>query len=188
MKRLYACLAALLTLVIVRADRLGPEVEVTCHRDWQAVSGLQPGETEQLLHTLKYVPLDGRNAAILLTIMPNDIPGTIVKDLAGLRRFNRLAAQPYLATPEDPPPATEISLPNGLAVALTSEDPALIGKPTPPGEYKIATTVSVLLARRILIHCTLFYDERDSKDFRQALEILQSLAVSAEHRTKADAI
>jgi hypothetical protein len=173
---------------LARADRLGQTVSVTCHPDWRCESGLEPRRNEQMLHTLKYVPKDGRNATVLLSVMPNDIPGAIVSDLESLKRFNRMSASPYLPDPDHPPTPFVITIPNGLALAITSEDPALIGKPVPAGEYKIATTVSVLLGRKTLLHCTIYYDEMDSKDYHQAMEILQSVVLTGDTDSKATPI
>jgi hypothetical protein len=188
MKRLTLLVSLLLTTIIAHADRLGQEATITCHPAWECESGQEPGASEKLLHTLKYVPKDGRNATIMLSIMPNDIPGSIVTDLDSLKRFNRMSASPYLTDVSNPPPVSTLKISNGIALAMTNVDPSLIGKPVPPGEYRIATVVSVLLGRKVLIHCTIYYDELDSTDYQEALQILQSAALTANQAATATAI
>jgi hypothetical protein len=180
MKRFAVLFITALCLVVCQADSLGRAVTITVHPEWKSENSAAPGQPELPFPTLRYAPKDGRNAVILLTLMPRDVSGFVVTDLASLRRFNLLSAQPYLADPENPPSSHELKMRNALAVAMTNEDPALIGKPAPPDEYKIATSVSVLLGGQYLIHCTIFHDEKDSEDLRQALDILQSARVRPE--------
>ncbi len=176
MKR-YVLLFLLAALVPLHADTLGGAIKISPVSGWMREESLAPGQEEPLFPTLRYVPKDGRNAAIILTLLPNDMPGLTISNAVALARFNLLLAQPYLANPEDTPPFTELEIPNGIAVCITNEDPALIGKPVPPGEYRIATSACVLLDRKYVIHCTIFYDEMDSAELRQALKILLSATV-----------
>lgn len=180
MKRLAAwLLLSCLTLVRIHAGMLGPDIEVAAVPGWESVEPLPPGQPKPAYPVLKYVPKDGRNAAVLLSLLPANGPGYEVTDLASLKAFNLMAARPYLPRPDARPAATELKIPGGLAVYLTNEDPALVGKAPPPGEYKIATTVSLLLGGRALVHGTIFYDEMDSPAFREALQLLRSLSLAA---------
>lgn len=178
MKR-FALLVLLASLVPLHADNLGGAIRISPVTGWTREEALPPGQEEPPFPTLRYVPKDGRNAALILTLLPNDVPGFTITNLSSLKRFNLLLAQPYLANTDDSPPVTELDIPNGIAVCITNEDPALIGKPAPPGEYKIATTACVLLDRKYVIHGTIFYDERGSDDLHQALQILLSAKVRA---------
>jgi len=173
MKR-FALLSLLAALVPLHADTLGGTIRITPAAGWIREDSLVPGQEEPPFPTLRYVPKDGRNAAIVLMLLPNNMPGFTITSVVTLARFNLLLAQPYLPSADDTPPFTELEIPGGLAVCITNEDPALIGKPVPPGEYRIATSASVLLDRKYLIHCTIFYDEKDSPELRQALKILLS--------------
>lgn len=178
MKRLLLlCFVASLTAARLAADMLGSAVEVNPVAGWKSVSPLLPGQEQPPYPVLKFAPSDGRNAAILLSLLPADVPGYEVNNLDALTRFNLMAARPYLPSPEAKPPATELKVYGGIGAYITNEDPALVGKPVPPNEYRIATTASVLLEGKYLIHCTIFYDEADSADFKEALKILLSAGV-----------
>lgn len=179
MKRLVLLFLLASLSPLLRADTLGGVIRITPVPGWTQDEPLPPGQQEPPFPILRYVPKAGRNAALILTLLPNDVPGFTITNLASLKRFNLLSAQPYLANMDDTPPVTELEIPNGIAVCITNEDPALIGKPAPPGEYKIATTASVLLDRQFVIHCTIFYDEKGSEDLHQALQILRSATVKA---------
>lgn len=178
MKR-FTLLFLLAALVPLRADTLGGAIRITPVSGWVREEVPTPGKGEPSFPSLHYFPKDGRNASIILTLLPANVPGLTLDSVVALARFNLLLAQPYLANPEDTPPFTELEIPDGIAVCITNEDPALIGKPVPPGEYRIATSATVLLDRKYLVHCTIFYDEKDSPDLRQALQILLSAKVKS---------
>jgi len=180
MKRLAALLLlSVFALARVHAEMLGHDVEVTAVPGWQSVEPLAPGQPKPPYPVLKFVPKDGRNAAVLLSLLPANVPGYEVTDLASLKGFNLVASRPYLPGPDARPPVTELKVHDGLGVSITSEDPALIGKAPPPGEYKIATTVSLLLGGKTLVHCTLFYDEKDSAEFQEAIKLVLSATIHA---------
>ncbi len=179
MKRL-AVFLLLSSLLLVRghAEMLGHAVAVTPVAGWVRVDALPPGTPAPPYPVLKFAPKDGRNAAVLLSLLPADVPGYEVTDLVSLKGFNLVASEPFLPSRDARPPVTELNVPGGLGVAITNEDPALIGKAPPPGEYKIATTASLLLGGKTLVHCTIFYDERDSADYKEALKIVLSAALT----------
>jgi hypothetical protein len=175
MKRLAAVLLlSCLVLAPLRAELLGKVIEVTAIPGWKSVEPLEPGQAIPPFPVLKYVPVDGHNAAVLLSLLPANVPGHEVTDLASLKRFNLLASTPYLAAPDAKPVVNELKVTGGIGVYLTNEDPALVGKPVPPNEYRIATTATLLLDGQYLIHATVFYDELDSADLKEGLKILLS--------------
>jgi hypothetical protein len=161
----------------LRAEPLGRVIEVTAVPGWHRVDPLESGEPQPPVPILKYVPVDGRNAAILLSLLPANVPGHEVTDLDSLKRLNLAAARRYLPNPADKPAATELKVPGGIGVLITSEDPALAGKPVPPNEFRIVTTASILLDGGHLVHAKLFYDELNSADFKEGIKILLSAGV-----------
>ena len=181
----FAALLILLCLLFTsaRAELLGKEVEITAPANWESVAPLPPGQPALPYPVLKYVPKDGRNAAVLLKLLPADVPGYEVTDLVSLWGFHLVESQPYLSGPDARPALNQLKVPGGLGVYLTTEDPALIGKPVPPGEFRIATTVSLLLGGKTLLHCTIFHDEKDSIDLKEALKIVLSAATHAPSQT-----
>ena len=172
-------LLSLAALMPLRAETLGGVIKITPVAGWSRENPGEPGQQEPRFPTLRFVPKDGRNAAIILTLLPNDAPGFTVTNHASLERFNLLSARPYIANPDEPPAPSVVEITNGIGVSITNEDPALIGKPVPPNEYRIATSVSVLLARKYLIHCTIFHDEKDSTELHEALDILLSATLKS---------
>ena len=158
----------------LRAEPLGPVIVVTAVPGWHSVDPVEPGQPQPPVPILKYVPVDGRNAAVLLSLLPANVPGHEIADLDSLKRFTLLAARRYLPNPKDKPTATELKVPGGIGVLITSEDPELAGKPVPPNEFRIVTTASVLLDGGYLVHAKLFYDEPNSADFKEGLKILLS--------------
>ena len=176
MKRL-CLLLSLFALVPARADRLANIVEFTPAPGWVQADPREPGQPEPKAPTIKFVPQDGRHGQILLTLFMSDIAGNPVTDLASLKRFNLVSATPFLPTPNAKPPTTELKIADGLGIYMMNEDPSLVGKPLPPGEFRFATTASLYLAGRFLVHCTIFHDLKDSAEFKQALQILQSATV-----------
>jgi hypothetical protein len=156
------------------AEPLGRDIEVTGVSGWRSVDPLDPGQSHPPYPILKYVPTDGRNAALLLSLLPANMPGHEVTDVDSLKRFNLLAARPYLPSPEHKTAVTELKVNGGVGVMITSQDAALVGKPVPPGEFRVATSASVLLDGGYLIHATLFYDELDSPAFKEGIKILLS--------------
>lgn len=174
-----ALLFALAALISAHADQLGTDIQVNPVRGWVTEETHAPGQAEPFFPTLRYTPKDGRNASIILTLLPSNAAGFKVTNHASLERFNLLSARPYLDGQAEEPVPTVLEIANGIGVCITNEDPALIGKPVPPGEYRIATSASLLLAGKHLIHCTIFYDVKDSADYREALKILLSAKVRA---------
>jgi len=178
MVRFPFVLLLLVTFSLARAEQLGDAVEITPIAGWKSVDPHQPGGPPlPPVPTLRLVPSDQRNAALLISLFPRKGGTLEIKDRSSLRQFNLAAARPFLATPDHPPAATEFTVPQGFGLYLSSVDPNLVGKPTPPGEYRVATTASLLLGEQWVIHATLFHDEVNSPAFREALQILQSAKI-----------
>jgi hypothetical protein len=170
-------------LASARAELLGNVVDVLPPQGWKSVGAAEPGQPPAPFPVLKFVPEDGRNAAVILSLLPSNAPGYEVHDLASLTRFTLVAARPFLPSPDARPPLTELKVSGGIGGYIVNEDPALVGKPVPPDEYRIATTATVLLQGRYLIHCTILYDEQDSRDFKEGLKLLLSASVHAANST-----
>ena len=180
MKRLLsALLLCCLALAPLRADPLGKTLEVVPTEGWKSVDASIPGEPLPPFPILKFVPKDGRNAAIFLSLVPANVPGYEVTDLDSLKRFTFNAAKPYLPDPSARPAVTELKVAGGIGISITNEDPALTGKPVPPNEYRIVTTATILLDGQYLIHASIFYDELDSREFKEGLKILLSVSARA---------
>ncbi len=176
-------LLALAAFTPLRAETLGGVIKITPVAGWSRESLGENGQAEPRFPTLRFVPKDGRNAAVIMTLLPIDAPGFTVTNHASLERFNLISAGPYIANRDEPPSPSVVEIANGIGVSITNEDPDLIGKPVPPNEYRIATSVSLLLDRKHLIHCTIFYDVKDSVDLHEALDIILSATVKSASNT-----
>jgi hypothetical protein len=178
MKKLCALLlVGSLVVTSPGADLLGDKLEVTPAPGWKSDDPAPSGWAQPPFPTLRYVPEDGRNAAILLSLLPVELADFTVSDEKSLEAFLLMAARPYLPSPDARPPVTKLKIADGIGAYLVNEDPALVGKPVPPGEYRFAVTAALVLDDRYLVHGTIFFDERDSADFKEALKILQSTIV-----------
>jgi hypothetical protein len=56
-------------------------------------------------------------------------------------------------------------------------DPDLVGKPVKEREYKTATPIILSLGTRYLIKITVLCDEIDGADYRDAIKIVESMAI-----------
>jgi len=170
------CIAVLAIAADVAAcgasmDRL---ISVRLPPGWVEVQAVAPGGGAPQFPTSKYVPKDGRNAEILVTILGRG--NGKISNLKSLRELFPALCRPYLATPDDHVESTELKLAHGVAIYASFEDPDLIGKPSQPGNFKVATPVAILLDQGIVAHATMLTDELMGGTFREALQIVESIA------------
>jgi hypothetical protein len=185
MRHLTLFLLVLVVLPKCRADDLGGVAGVTPAKGWVQVPARGPGDPPVEFPTLRYVPKDGRNAAVLLTLMPANL--TKATDLASLKAFLLRASEPMLPSPDFVPEVHELALAGGIGVYASFVDPSLVGKPPEAGNYKVATPVEVLLRNGATIHSTVFTDDAPGTDMSEALSIIQSAApAKAEAAAAAD--
>jgi hypothetical protein len=171
MKAIF-CLVALLAAAEIRADVLGDSVEISPLKSWIQTDPQRPGAPPSPYPTLRYVPRDGRNATVLLTVVPAEVAK--VGDGESLKNFFRLLARPYLSAPTAKLFAKELTLPQGIALYATFEDPDRVGKPIQPGSYKVTTPVGVLISNGAVLHVCIFTDSTEGRDLNEALQIVQS--------------
>jgi hypothetical protein len=174
MKRLLLLFLALVISSRVQATALG-DLEVIPVPGWKSADTVASNQAEPSFPMLKFVPEDGRNAAIFISALPARVGELEINDLESLKEVNLAFARPYLPSPDARPAVTKLKIAGGLGVSITNEDPALVGKPVPPGEYRMATTATLLIGDQ-LVTCTIFHDERGSDAFQEAMEILLSVA------------
>lgn len=175
MKKLLALLLPFVVALSARADLLGGVVDIPLDPAWEATDPREPGQAPALLPTLKYVPKNGARATLMVSLLPAVGAGVEITDLPSLKELNLLSATPFLPSPDAKPVATEMALSDGLGVYVTNEDPALVGKPTPPDEYRMATTATLLLGEKFVLLCTLLHESLESDEFRQALSMLRAV-------------
>lgn len=171
--QLRALILCVFIVIRVSADPLGDNAEVTPSPGWVLVKNAKPA----LLPTWQYAPSDGRNATVLISVLPAGRLG--VSNAATLREFNYKACKPYLPTPDAQVNPREMTLTSGLGLYVSFEDPSLAGQPPKKGDYKVATTASLYLGQDVLIHATILCDNVGTADFKQALDILKSVTVKS---------
>lgn len=182
MKFLPLVLLGLIGVAGVRADELGGAVAITPSRGWIQADARDPGQERTDFPTLKYVPADGRNAAVFLSLIPVGKSG--VTDRVSLRAlFLRLAA-PMFPAPGFVPDIRELAVSGGFGLYASFEDPSLMGKPPEKGNYKVATPVDILLENGFILHSTVFTDAPGTftdpgpgDDFSEGLGIVASARV-----------
>jgi hypothetical protein len=157
-----------------RAVMLGDAVDFTLPAGWEQVKVDQPTP----LPTLKFVPKDGRNASVIVTLVSAE--WVAVKDAASLAEFHRFLCRTYLPSPDAKITARELKLEHGSGLYYSFEDPALIGKPVKRDDYKFATPVALWLPPGQTIHATLFTDSTSSRDFTEGMQLLRSAILAAD--------
>jgi len=157
-----------------RAVILGYDVDFTPPDGWEQV---KPDQSSPF-PTLKFVPKDGRNAAVFVTLIPPEL--MVVDDAASLAKFFQFLCIIYLPTPDAKITAKELKLPHGSGLYYSFEDPALIGKPVKPKDYKFATPVGLWLPPGRTIQATLFTDSLSSRDFTEGMQLLRSAVPAAD--------
>lgn len=171
MKRIALALAVLVATLSVRADRLAEVIEVTPAKGWIRAKPKSGGD----IPTLRFVPADGRNAEVLISLIPADeSPVEDAKSLAALHEEMTTAtygsAPPKIA-------AIHYETKDGIGVYSTFEDPDLVGKPPKKDDYKYATSVLAWLGRHYLIVGTVFADDPKAPEHDEGIAIVKSAAI-----------
>ncbi len=170
MKLSILCLWLLLATRVL-ADPLGDKVDIKPVAGWASAPLGRP----VALPTLRYIPTDGRNASVLLTLFPASRLG--VSDASSLRQFHHMACTPFLPTPNAQVSQLDLKIPEGAGVYASFEDPSLVGKPPQRDNYKRTTSVCLFLGHDVVVQATIFYDEAGSPAYNEALSIVKSVAV-----------
>ena len=144
---------------------------------WKEVAAGGPGGDQAGFPTRKFVPADGRNAALMITLV-----GTLngrVPDLPVLKRLHTAACQRFLSSPDQQFAIKELQLPNGAGYYSTFEDPDLVGKPPVKDNFKFTSPCFILFKTGEVVNATFFADEKEGKSLPEAVAILQTLEVQA---------
>ena len=134
--------------------------------------------------TVKYVPSDGRNAEVLISIV-GAVEGKLIEK-SNLMEFHAMRCKPFLGNSAATYETHELKLAYGWALYSSFADPDLVGKPTMPGNYKYAAPVEMALDGSFVVYATIFTDEPDSATFKEALAILKT--VKPDHAQDAEAV
>lgn len=175
MKTPIVSVFGLLAVAAIHAADLGSDVNVMPPPGWKSVQPFSPLLAPSPYATLKYVPADGRHAAVTITLVPADVLGFAVRDFPSLSKFTLIAAQPFLPADEPAPRVVEHGLPAGLATWVTAICPAPPQAAPGPETYRMATTASLLLDSNHLVHFTILHDGDNVSEFRQAVDMIRTV-------------
>jgi hypothetical protein len=132
----------------------------------------QGADGSEIGHAFSFQPDDARNVKCLLTFMYVEK----TPDKAELRNtVLRMSERFVSGSVEKKPALNEFSLKSGYGAYCVFTDASLVGKPTKPGDYKVMAAGQVQPGDGVLGVASLFADEKDGKDFRAMLQIVNSL-------------
>ena len=172
------CAVAFLTLSALCFAAPAGKLLLTKEPDgWKEVAAVGPGGNQGDFPTVKFVPVDARNAALLVTLV-----GTLngrVPNLAALKQMHTSASQRFLSSPDQQFAIKELQMPNGAGYYSTFEDPDLVGKPPVKDNFKFTSPCFILFKTGEVANATIFTDEKEGKTLPEAISILQTLDVKA---------
>ena len=122
---------------------------------------------------LAFRPAAGETAKGLVSFafVPSGAP-----DLARLRAETRRVCEPIAAqSVEKKTSLRDFSIEDGFGAYAVFTDAALVGKPVPPGEYRVLATGQVQPGANLLGVVSLFADDADGAELKAMIEIINSL-------------
>jgi hypothetical protein len=180
MKKIMTLFTILLATAYARAGELQVSstdpIFVTVPDHWQAAK-YSPPDHPSPAETYRIVPPDSRNAAVLFSLFDKSTPE--FSDPEFLKKTLRGTFVVYVASPVDLPkiPIKELNIKGGLGYYASFVDPDLVGKPVEKGNYKISTSAIVGLGSKYLIVITVLCDQINGADYRDAINIVESIKV-----------
>lgn len=150
----------------LRAETLGDVLEITPPPGW--VHDVKASRSP--MPTAEFRPKATEDRKILVTLLPSSV--VRVTDGKSLRRFLDLAAKPFLPRRDAKVEAKEIPGAKAPGFYATFEDPALVGKPARPGEYKVATEAVLFLAPDYVVQTTIFSESTSSTAIDEGLQMM----------------
>lgn len=172
MKRFVLVIAVLLAAVSVQADRLADVIDVTPTKGWVRARPKRGANAP----TLRFVPSDGRNAEVLISLIPSQKP---VDNADALTRLHQQINRSTYGNAPVKVKELRYETKDSVGIYTTFEDPDLVGKPTKPGDFKYATSVLASLGQRYLIVGTVFTDNPQAPEQDEGLEMVKSAAIVA---------
>jgi hypothetical protein len=125
--------------------------------------------------TDKYVPEDGRNAALMITLIPIEVAR--ITDEASLKALYLRIWTSTVSASAGAPDLKTLNVVTGSGLYATNEDPTLVGNPPKRDDFKFATPMLLWLRPDILVQATLLTDTADGSDFTEGMQIVQSARV-----------
>ncbi|HWA25127.1 MAG TPA: hypothetical protein VG734_05580 [Lacunisphaera sp.] len=151
-----------------RTAGLCRDISLTPPSGWESTSPFPAVLGEGPYATLKFVAKDGRNAVMIVTLLPDDLLGFRVEDQATLQQFTAAAAQAHVPPTATLPQLDDFALEDGIGVQVT------VKRWPTPSRYRFTTIVCALIGAKHLVHCAIFHDGAESTEFVQAFEAILS--------------
>jgi hypothetical protein len=137
-------------------------------------TGAFPFETRRL------VPPGERNAVCMISVLGQDSPKFSQAPM--LRTLLKGDCRPYLGSPDEAAKVEikALAIAGGLGFHADFVDPDLVGKPVVKGTYKTVTPIILSIGTRYLIKATILCDEIGGADYREAIALIESIAIRKE--------
>ena len=143
---------------------------------WKPHAARAPESAPAPARTVRYVPRDGRNEAILISVLP--VLDDRFADPAALKALVEEATQQFVAdSVEKKANLKELKFGGGNGYAVTFTDANLVGKPSVPEDYKAMTACFVYLGERVMVTATIFTDDPAGKAYAEAQHMLKSISL-----------
>jgi hypothetical protein len=167
---------------VVAAEKIslgsGRSAVLTLPDTWESTAlPPRPPGIPEMGATVRYVPKDGSNHAVLISIVP--VPDERLADPETLQAMVRMAARRYLpGSVEKEAELKEFKVGGKTGYACLFTDAKLVGQPPVKDDYKTMTTCLVYLGDRFLLSASIFSDDPAGADYVAARRIIQSLTIS----------
>jgi hypothetical protein len=125
--------------------------------------------------TVRITASGERNAVCMISVLDRARPE--FKNREVLKRILRGDSRPYLTSATANVEIKELPISGGLGFYANFIDPDLVDKPIKKGSYKTATPLILSLGEAYLIKVTILCDDLQSRDYREALQIVKSARI-----------
>jgi len=183
MKKTTSLLLILLAYEFARAGDLPVSAKepvlVVAPDQWQSKKTTAPSSSYPF-ETFRVTPPTNRNAVCLISIFDKNRPE--FSNAQFLKTLLRADSRPYVGSPDELSKLElkKMKINGGLGFYANFVDPDLVGKPVRKGSYKTATPVILSLGSKYLIKVTVLCDEINGADYRDLIEIVESIRIKKE--------
>jgi hypothetical protein len=155
----------------------GKAVLVTVPLSWsEREAPVAPGDVPAIGRTVRYVPKNGSNDAVLITFIP--VPDDRFQDRANLRAMVEQATEQFVASSvEGKADLKDLPLAGATGFAATFTDAELVGKPAVKGNYKALTACFAYLGNHVVLTATVFTDDPHGRAYAEGMRLVKSLAL-----------
>lgn len=160
----------------------GRSAVITLADGWEASPSPRPQGESALGTTLHYIPKNGANEAVLITLVA--APEDRMADARILLEWARVTSRDFTrGTVEEEADFKEFRVGGRTGFAARFTDSRLVGKPPVPGDYKTMTCCYIYLGDNVMLIGSIFSDDPSGEGYATARKIMQSLTLSLPQNT-----